>query len=53
MQPVFLIVACILVVLWLAAVLFFKVTRGIIHLVLIIAIIALVLHFVRAAGGRP
>lgn len=40
---------CILFVLWLMGVTFFKVTKGIIHLVLIIAIVAIVLHFVR--GG--
>ena len=49
----FLIVAIILFVLWLAGVLFFKVTKGIIHLILIIAIVAVVLHFVRVGAGRP
>ena len=43
------IAGCILFVLWLMGVVFFKVTKGIIHLVLIIAIVAIVLHFVR--GG--
>ncbi|MEO7522179.1 MAG: lmo0937 family membrane protein [Gemmatimonas sp.] len=42
-----LIVACVLFVLWLLGVTIFKMTRGLIHLVLIIAIIAIVLHFVR------
>lgn len=42
----FLIVACVLFVLWLAGVLFFKVTKGVIHLLLLIAIIAVVVHFV-------
>ncbi|MEP6729179.1 MAG: lmo0937 family membrane protein [bacterium] len=44
-----LIVACVLFVLWLLGVTAFKMTRGLIHLVLIIAIIVIVLHFVR--GG--
>jgi hypothetical protein len=44
---VFLIVACILALLWLAGVVFFRVTKGIIHLILVIAIVAIVLHFVR------
>lgn len=47
----FLIIACILFVLWLLGVVFFRITKGVIHIVLIIAIIAIVLHFVRAA--RP
>ena len=45
----FVIAGCILFALWLMGVVFFKVTKGIIHLVLIIAIVAIVLHFVR--GG--
>ena len=45
----FLIIGCILFVLWLAGVAFFKVTKGVIHLVLLIAVIAIVVHFV---GGR-
>jgi len=48
---VFLIIACILFALWLLGVAFFRITKGVIHLVLIIAIIAIVLHFVRQA--RP
>ena len=43
------IVGCVLVVLWLLGVMAFKITKGAIHLVLIIAIVAIVLHFVR--GG--
>ena len=42
----FLIIACILFVLWLVGVTMFKMTKGIIHLVLLIAIIAVVVHFV-------
>jgi hypothetical protein len=41
-----LIVGVILFVLWLAGVTVFKVTKGVIHLVLLIAIIAVVVHFV-------
>jgi hypothetical protein len=45
----FLVIACILFVLWLLGVVAFKMTKGIIHLVLLIAIIAVIVHFVR--GG--
>ena len=44
-----LIIGCILFVLWLAGVVVFKATKGFIHLLLIIALIAIVVHFVR--GG--
>ena len=43
----FLVIAIILVVLWLLGVTVFKMTRGIIHLVLLIAVVLVVLHFVR------
>jgi len=43
----FLIIACILAVLWLLGIVVFRVTKGLIHIVLIIAIVALVIHFVR------
>jgi hypothetical protein len=45
----FLTLAIVLFVLWLFIVVAFKVTKGIIHLVLLIAIIAIIVHFVR--GG--
>src|SRR5258708_16661105 len=41
-----LIVGIILFVLWLSGVTFFKVTKGVIHLLLLIAIIVIVVHFV-------
>lgn len=41
-----LIVGIILFVMWIAGVAFFKVTKGVIHLLLLIAIIAVVVHFV-------
>ncbi|URD62018.1 lmo0937 family membrane protein [Sphingomonas sp. KRR8] len=40
-------IAIILIVLWLAGFLVFHVTSGLIHILLIIGIIVLVLHFVR------
>ncbi len=43
-------IAIILAVLWLLGVFAFHVAGGIIHIVLVIAIIALVLHFVRGRG---
>jgi hypothetical protein len=45
----FLFIACVLFVLWLLGVVFFRITKGIIHLVLIIAIIAVVVHFVHVS----
>jgi hypothetical protein len=44
-------IAIVLIVLWLLGFLAFKVTATAIHLILIIAVIALVMHFVR--GKRP
>ena len=40
-------IALILAVLWLLGVFAFKVTAGIIHLLLVIAVIAIIIHFVR------
>ena len=42
-----LVIAIILVVLWLAGLIAFKVTAWFIHLLIVVAVIALVLHFVR------
>ena len=42
------IAGCALVVFWLLAVFIFKVTKGLIHLVLIIALVAVAIHFMRA-----
>jgi hypothetical protein len=41
-----LIIGVILFVFWLAGVTFFKVTKGVIHLLLLIAVIVVVVHFV-------
>ncbi|HEY4217706.1 MAG TPA: lmo0937 family membrane protein [Gemmatimonadaceae bacterium] len=41
------VVACILFVLWLLAVVAFRITKGIVHLVLIVAIVAIIVHFAR------
>jgi hypothetical protein len=43
----FLVLFVVLVVLWLLGFLAFHVAGGLIHLLLIVAVIALVLHFVR------
>ena len=43
----FLAIAIILLVLWLLGVFAFRVTKGVIHLVLIVAIVALIVHFMR------
>jgi len=45
-----LILAIILLVAWLAGFLVFHVTTGLIHIVVVVAIILFILHFVR--GGR-
>lgn len=45
----FLIIACILFVLWLLGVVMFKATKGLIHLLLVIAIIAVIVHFLNGA----
>ena len=44
-------IAAVLIVLWLLGFLAFHVSSGLIHLVLVIGIILLILHFVR--GSRP
>jgi hypothetical protein len=43
-----LIIAGCALVLWLLAVFIFKITKGLIHIVLIIAAVAIVMHFMRA-----
>ena len=43
-------IAIILLILWLAGFLAFHVTSALIHLILVIAVIMFILHFVR--GGR-
>ena len=40
-------IGVILIILWLAGMLFFKVAGAIIHIALVIGVIMLVLHFVR------
>jgi hypothetical protein len=42
-------IALVLIVLWLLGAFAFKIAGGIIHLLLIIAIVAVILHFVRRA----
>jgi hypothetical protein len=42
--------AGILIVLWLLGFLAFHVTSGVIHILLIVALISLVMHFVRGRG---
>jgi uncharacterized protein DUF5670 len=45
------VVAAILVVLWLCGLLIFKAAGGLIHILLVIAVIAVVLHFVRGRAA--
>jgi hypothetical protein len=45
-----LILAIILLVAWLAGFLVFHVTSGLIHIIVVVAVILFILHFVR--GGR-
>ena len=42
-----LIVGVALIAFWLLGLVMFKITKGVIHLVLLIAIVALVMHFMR------
>ena len=49
-QPMLLTIALILFVLWALGFFAFHVAGGLIHLILIIAVIVIVLHFIR--GGR-
>ena len=52
----FLIMAIVLLVLWVLGAFVFRIIGGVVHLLLTIALIALVLHFVRgqnAAGSGP
>ena len=44
----FLGIAIALLVLWLVIRVFFKVTKGIVHVALLIAVVALAIHFLRA-----
>ena len=46
-------VALVLAVIWLLCVLVFKVAAGAIHLILVIAVIALVANFVRRKAPPP
>ena len=48
----FLGLAVLLLVLWLLGVISFHAVGGLVHILLIIAIIALVLHFMRGRGSR-
>jgi hypothetical protein len=45
------VVAGILIVLWLCGLLFFKAAGALIHLLLVVAVIAIIVHFVRGRGG--
>jgi hypothetical protein len=45
-----LILAIILLVAWLAGFLVFHVTSGLIHLIVVVAVILFILHFVRGRG---
>jgi hypothetical protein len=45
-------IGIILAILWLLGVVAFHVTTGLIHLVIIVAVILLIMHFVRGRGTR-
>lgn len=45
-------IALVLLVLWVLGVVAFKVTAGVIHLVLLIAVVMFVLHFIRGRAPR-
>ena len=48
----FLTIALVLFVIWALCLLVFKITAGGIHLIVVIAVIALIVHFVRGRGTR-
>ncbi len=48
-----LVIALVLAAIWLACLLLFKVTAGAIHLILVIAVVAVVAHFVRRKAPPP
>lgn len=45
------IIAAILIVLWLLGFFAFHITSGLIHIVLVVGLIVLILHFVRGRSG--
>lgn len=45
-------IAIILIILWLLGILAFHVTVGFIHLVLVIAVVLIIVHFVRGRGSK-
>jgi hypothetical protein len=47
-----LIIGCVLIALWLAAFLMKKTVGGLIHILLIIALIAIIIHLFRAGGAH-
>jgi hypothetical protein len=49
-SPIFIILFAVLIVLWLGGFLVFHVASAMIHLLLICAFIALILHFVRGSA---
>ena len=48
----FLTIALVLFVIWALCLLVFKITAGGIHLIVVIAVIALIVHFVRGRGPQ-
>jgi hypothetical protein len=47
------IIAAVLIVLWLLGFFAFHVTSGLIHIVLVVGLIMLILHFVRGRTATP
>jgi hypothetical protein len=50
-KTMFAIIAAVLIILWLAGFLAFHVTSAIIHLLLVIAVVMIVLHFMRGRAA--
>jgi hypothetical protein len=48
----FLTIALVLFVIWALCLLAFKITAGAIHLIVVIAVIALIVHFVKRRGPQ-
>ena len=45
-------IAIVLVVLWLLGLLAFKITGALLHLLLLVAVVSIVLHFIRGRASR-
>ena len=52
-DSLFLVLFMVLLGIWLLGWVAFQVAGGLIHLLLVVAVVSLIVHFVRGAGSRP